>query len=60
MLECDYCGTSYTVKEIEGIYANKDAVAEAQASKNLNDEGEYSTSGENWGAEGMKVYSCPS
>jgi uncharacterized Zn finger protein (UPF0148 family) len=60
MLECDYCGTSYTVKEIEDIYSNKEAAAEAQAEQELHDEGEYSTNGESWNGDGMKAYSCPS
>ena len=28
-LQCDYCGSSYSVKEIEALYADKDAAAQA-------------------------------
>lgn len=73
-LECDYCGASYDVAEIEALYAEKEAKAAAaqQAAEEKREEqtpppsGEASwdTSGfcEDWGAEGegMRTYSCPS
>ena len=71
-LECDYCGQSYDVAEIEALYAGQEAKAEAafqQAeAKGENggpgEEPAWDTSGlqEDWGTdgEGMKAYSCPS
>ncbi len=73
-LECDYCGSSYDVAEIEALYAAKEEkaaaaqqAAEEQAAEKKeqpSDSGEWDTSGfnEDWGAEeaGVKVYSCPS
>lgn len=62
-LECDYCGTSYTVEEIEKIYTDKETIdeAEAQAAREKKaDEGEYAGSEEEWNPKGMKIYSCPS
>ena len=73
-LECDYCGASYDVAEIEALYAEKEekAVAAQQAAEEKAAEKKTAANGENtwdtsdlnsdWGAEadGMKVYSCPS
>ena len=73
-LECEYCGSSYDVAEIEALYAEKEkSAAEAQqqaeekAAKEaeaVKDEGDWDVSGlsEDWGADGkgMKTYSCPS
>ena len=73
-LECEYCGTSYDVAEIEALYAEKEEKASAaqQAADEKNaaqrqassDESTWDTSGfcEDWGAEGdgMRAYSCPS
>lgn len=73
-LECEYCGTSYTVAEIEALYAEKEekAAAAQQAEEKTGagqrtlsaDSGEWDTTGfsEDWGAEGdgMQAYSCPS
>lgn len=75
-LECDYCGASYEVADIEKLYAEKEASAvaasekaDAQAEKRRKELEEmeaqgWDTSGLNsdWGAEaeGMKAYSCPS
>lgn len=57
-LECEYCGSSFTVKEVEDLYANADANAEAAMAAG-NDEWEQLA--EEWsGGEGMKVYKCPS
>ena len=71
-LECDYCGQSYDVAEIEALYAGQEAKAEA-AFQRADAKGEnggpgeepaWDTSGlqEDWGTdgEGMKAYSCPS
>lgn len=72
-LECEYCGASYDVAEIEALYAEKEekAAAAQQAAeekaaekKETSDGGDWDTSGfsDDWGeeGEGMKAYSCPS
>ena len=67
-LECDYCGTSYSVAEIEAFYADKNNQAIDEAREEAAQEGlqesEWDISGlsEDWGgdADRMKVYSCPS
>lgn len=73
-LECDYCGASYDVAEIEALYAEKEEKAaaaqreaeEKRAEQNASSrEGEeWDTSGfrEDWGtqADGVLAYSCPS
>lgn len=73
-LECEYCGASYDVAEIEAFFAEKEKkAAEAQraaeeASKGQtasDDDGEtwdFSDMQEDWGTdgEGMRSYSCPS
>ena len=75
-LTCEYCGSTYTVEEIEKLYAEKNAkAAQAQAEAEQKQEKataaaqaaageEWDTSGltGDWGeeAEGMKAYSCPS
>ena len=73
-LECEYCGTSYDVAEIEALYAEKEerAAAAQQAAEEANaeqtapdEDGETwdtSSLSEDWGAEGdsMRAYSCPS
>ncbi len=73
-LECEYCGASYDVAEIEALYAEKEKkAAEAQQATEEGgagqsappaDDGAWDTSSlsEDWGAEGngMRAYSCPS
>ena len=73
-LECEYCGASYDVAEIEALYAEKEKkAAEAQQAAEeggagqgapATDGGAWDTSDfcEDWGAEGdgMRAYSCPS
>ena len=73
-LECEYCGASYDVAEIEALYAEKEKkAAEAQqaAEKGGAGQGAPATDGgawdtsdfcEDWGAEGdgMRAYGCPS
>ena len=71
-LECDYCGSTYDVAEIEALYAGQEAGAkaafqEAEAKEKNGEPGEepaWDTSAlqGDWGAdgEGMKVYNCPS
>lgn len=71
-LECEYCGASYDIAEIEAFYAEKEekaavaqqAAEEAGQSALSADGGAWNISGfsEDWGAEGdgMRAYSCPS
>ena len=71
-LECEYCGASYDVAEIEAPYAEKEekaaaarqAAEETRQSAPSGDGGAWDTSGfsEDWGTEGdgMRAYSCPS
>ena len=62
-LECEYCGSSFDVSEIEALYAQKEerAVAAAETAKL---QGQWDTSGLNgdWGEEAaaIKAYNCPS
>ncbi len=71
-LECDYCGSSYDVAEIEALYAEKEKkAAEAQqesekerekSTENSFEDSSWDTSDfREWGAEGdsMQAYSCP-
>lgn len=72
---CDYCGSSYTVPQIENYYKGKNdaAVAAAKAAEDANaaepvTEGEgvdgwnLDSTGSRWDAEGegLKVFNCPS
>ena len=65
MLECDYCGSKFTVQEIEALYRDKDeaaaaasAAAQAQAEQQAQ-EPEHSPA--NWAEDsGLRVYNCPS
>ncbi|RHR11036.1 hypothetical protein DWX58_00820 [Pseudoflavonifractor sp. AF19-9AC] len=71
-LECEYCGASYDVAEIEALYAEKEenAAAAQQAAEEAGrnapspdgDEWDTSSLSEDWGTEGdgMRAYSCPS
>ncbi len=61
-LKCEYCESSYSVQEIEALYAEKEqaaeaAAVEAQKPENAQAAEEYSFQ---QGAEGLKVYVCPS
>lgn len=53
MLECDYCDSKFTVKEIEKFYSEKEAKAAENCSE---DKTEWSYDE----IKGMKTYSCPS
>ncbi len=61
-LECEYCGSSFSVQEIEALYADKVEAAEAAGAQAQT--GEAAQAAEEYsfqqGAEGLKVYSCPS
>ena len=63
-LKCDYCDSSYDVKEFEkSMQAANENAAEAFDKKNSGgDSWDTSDMDESWGADadGMKTYSCPS
>ena len=67
-LECDYCGSSYSVDEIEALYQRKDAQAAAEtaaadeaAASPDGDEGAWTApEGGDWAEDGMQSYTCPS
>lgn len=70
MLECDYCGSRFSVEDIEHMYAEKNARAEAataEAEEKLEEniqqaEWDMDSAGDEWGADGesLKAYNCPS
>ena len=65
-LECDYCGSSYEVADIEQRYSAKDAAAVAAQEKIDAKNAEQAAAMEAMGlwsdeeSAGMKTYSCPS
>lgn len=71
-LECEYCGASYEVAEIDAMYAEKEkkaaeaqqAAEEQRSQQGAAGDGAWDTSGlqEDWGTETdtMRSYSCPS
>ena len=74
-LECDYCGSTFDVHEIEALQAQEEAKAEAafqkeeaaqaaqaQAAADSGESWDTSSLNAQWGpdANGMKVYNCPS
>ena len=65
-LECDHCGSSFDVAEIEALYAEEaqKAAAAAEAAPPAGDGAQWDTSGlsEDWGTDGaaMRAYCCPS
>ncbi|MDO4615628.1 MAG: hypothetical protein Q4B15_08360 [Lachnospiraceae bacterium] len=71
-LECDYCGSTYTIAEIEALYPAEETVKPAgktegtkpEKPKGQTAESSWDLSGlsDDWGdaAAGMKVHSCPS
>ncbi len=63
-LECEYCGSSFEVAEIEALYKKEEEQAAAAMETAEKNENQWDTSGltDNWGqeADGMKSYSCPS
>lgn len=70
-LECEYCGSSFEVAQIEALYAQKEEKAaqamareqEKEAARRQ-EESQWDTSAlsEDWGedAQGMRAYNCPS
>ena len=64
-LECEYCGSSFTVEEIEKLFAQQEAGAGKEAEgKVLRETPDWDTSdiSEDWGGDtdAMRSYSCPS
>ena len=75
-LECEYCGSSFSVEEVEAYYAKKDEqaaaaqakaeakaeAAAAQAAQAAAEGWDISGMSSDWGADaaGMKAYNCPS
>lgn len=62
-MECEFCGSAYSVEEIEAHYAQEDAKAaqaKAEADANQASGDEWAVTEERWNGEGMKSYSCPS
>lgn len=68
VLECDYCGSRFSVEDIDRMYAEKNADAqnasEEKAAKETIHEAQWNmdAAGESWGAdkEAIDVYNCPS
>ena len=62
-LECEYCGSSFEVAEIETQYQETDEKA-AAAMESARLQGQWDTSGlsDDWGGEdvSLKAYNCPS
>ncbi len=68
-LGCEYCGSSFTVADIEALYADKDAQAarnleEAEAVEEQTADGQWDASSlsDDWGADtdALRAYNCPS
>lgn len=54
-LQCDYCESSFTVEEVEAIFAEKNAAAEETSQQSAPESSEW---GED--ADHMRAYNCPS
>ena len=63
-LQCDYCGSGFSVQEIEALYKDKDeaaAAAQQAQADSVSAEGEWTGTSSNWAREqGLKAYNCPS
>ena len=60
-LQCDYCGSSFSVQEIEALYRDKDEAAAQAMEDSVSAEGEWTGGGTNWASEpGLRLYNCPS
>ena len=60
-LQCDYCGSSYSVQEIEALYRDKDEAAAQAMEDSVSAEGDWTGGGTNWASEpGLRLYNCPS
>lgn len=54
-LQCDYCESSFTVEEVEALFAEKNADAEQAVQEKQPEPSEWGVD-----AEKMRAYSCPS
>ena len=60
-LQCDYCGSSFSVQEIEALYRDKDEAAAQAMEDSVSAEGDWTGGGTNWASEpGLRLYNCPS
>ncbi len=62
-LECEYCGSSFTIAEVEAFYAAKNEKAEEAAEHMEAESAEPAADGESgWGEDAahMRAYLCPS
>lgn len=64
-LKCDYCGSQFTVQEIEALNEAKVEQAEqagVQAQQKPEEKWDFDAAGSDWGTDGqgMKAYNCPS
>lgn len=60
-MECEYCGSSFEIAEVEAMFAEKEARA-AAAAEEARIPWDTSDLQEQWGAEGenLQTYNCPS
>lgn len=68
-LECDYCGSSFSIEEVDKLYSGKveqaaeegakAAEKEEQTSFNIDGEAQVQTGG-SWASSNMKAYNCSS
>ncbi|MCQ2539434.1 MAG: hypothetical protein MJ114_03185 [Acetatifactor sp.] len=56
MIECDYCGSTYSVEEMEKMMAEANASAE-EAAKTVD---QWEQAQQEWIGDNMTAYSCPS
>lgn len=61
-LECEYCGGSFTLKEVETLYADQLEETKAAAPETEETDWDVSNLSGDWGedAAGMRAYTCPS
>ncbi len=63
-LQCDYCGSTFTVEDIEARMAEADSQAAKAFAERPQESGQWDASqmGSDWGAEAenLRVYNCPS
>lgn len=59
-MECEYCGSVYSVEEIENVYEAANEKAEEAMANAKSPESDEFSGGEQWVDEGLKAYNCPS
>ncbi|MBR3706589.1 MAG: zinc ribbon domain-containing protein [Firmicutes bacterium] len=62
MLECDYCGSKFSVEQIDEAYGNKEQTSPPTSEEKAETHWDLSGLSENWQGEEVKMreYSCPS